>query len=144
AQAHVAAVGPVAAEVPGGGVEVPPAGRGELGGLRHDPRVLPDRVRTGPRLRGQRDAHRGERKVRGDRGDDRPVDVRGHLAVEVSAVDAPGQGDRAVVVIVGAVLAGPDLLPGGDRVGRAGAVALRAPVPADVVRAEHVDGVGEG
>ena len=138
-QGHVAAVGAVAAEEARGGVEVAPAGRGELRRVRHHPRVLADRVGARPRLRRERDAHRGERNVRRDRRDHGPVDVGRHLAIEVSAVDPARQIDAAEVVIVRTVLAGPDLLARRDRVGRARTVALCAAVAAHVVRAEHVD-----
>ncbi len=143
-QRHVAAVGAVPAEVTARRVEVLPAGGGELRGVRDRPQVLADGVPARPRLVGQHQPHRRPGDVRGDRGDEVPVEVGGHLAVEVDPVDAAGQWLGAVVVVLGTVLARPQRLAGVGDVGRNSAGGLRAEVAAGVVGAEHVGRVAVG
>src|SRR6185312_13947975 len=65
------------------------------------------------------------------------------LPVEVVPVVGAGHGRGAGVEVLRAVLAGPQLLAGGDRVRRAGAGGFAGQVPARVVRADDLHRAGE-
>ncbi len=111
-QSDVAAVGFGSAEVTGAGVEELPARRGELRDLRGRPGALADAVVARPRLGGRHQPDRRVRQVGVDRGEQRPVDVRGHLRVGVPAGDRTDQRRRPGGLVLRSVLAGPQRFAG--------------------------------
>lgn len=106
-QCHVAAVGRSAAQVAAGRVLVLPADLRELGRVCEDPGRLGDAVVARPGLVGDGQPVEGEVGVGIERGDERPVVVGRHTAVDVVPVDGPCDRRRAGLGVLRPVLARP-------------------------------------
>ena len=136
AQRDVAAMraGGVRGEEAGGGVEILPAGLGELRGVRHDPDRGRDDVVAGPGLIGFDEADVVVGKVVVDGADDGPEDGGGDAAGDVVAIDV-ARHLRVAGMLVEVAFAVPERLAEGERVGRGIAA------PAGAMHADDVDGV---
>lgn len=99
-----AAIGVAAPQIAAGAIDILPAGLGKPRGVGGNPELLAHAVITRPGLIGHHQSNHSKGQIGTDSGNQRPVDISGHQAIDVPAIDRTSHGKGPPILILRAIL----------------------------------------